>query len=560
MIYNRLLNSELIDMPAPLGFDSWLTFWLLIVISAVNAVLMSFAAYKFFQVSQLTSYKMKGFWKWIKEDKGAQWGRLIILSFLSSAALLITNSLLQDFFIYKIMQYFGLVFYLLFTLVYIINQYSISQKTPLKYTHRMNRMIGAFSVLVFALTMVLLGVSVVYIPYFKFGGVALIPMFVPLLVCIAYYIMLPYETLHNRSFVKKAKRKLEDHNNLIKIAITGSYAKTSVKNILTTMLSKKYNVCCSPLNYNTPLGLSKTILENLNAKDQVLVAEMGARYVGDIKELCEIISPEIGIITGIGNQHLLTFKTKENLIETKSELTKYICANDGKMFFNGQNEECRDLFEKCTCEKVLSKPFEENKIIFAKDIEHNQRGISFTLVYQGDGYKTHANLLGKHNVSNIILCANVCLSLGLSIEQIVESIEMLMPSPHRLALTPSANSLIVIDDAYNASVEGSRAALDVLASYKGTKVVITPGLVELGKEQFECNVEFGKAMGIVADYVIIDGTSNYQALEKGLLESGMAVEKILRAGSLKQAVTLLRDITEPGDVVLFENDLPDNYN
>ena len=187
-------------------------------------------------------------------------------------------------------------------------------------------------------------------------------------------------------------------------------------------------------------------------------------------------------------------------------------------------------------------------------------GVTFTLVYKGKEYKTRANLLGGHNVSNIILCANVCLSLGISIEQIVEAIEMLMPSPHRLTLTPSANSLIVIDDAYNASVEGSRAALDVLASYKSTKVVITPGLVELGKEQFECNVEFGKAMAAVADYVIVDGTFNYQALEKGLLEGGMAADKILRAGSLKQAVTLLRDITEPGDVVLFENDLPDNYN
>lgn len=560
MNYNFLLSSELVDMPAPLGFDSWLTFWLMIIISAANAVLMSFAAYKFFQVSQLTSYKMKGFWKWIKEDKGAQWGRLIILSFLSSAALLITNVLLQDFFVYKIMQYFGLLFYLLFALVYIINQYSIAQKTPLKYTHRMNRMIGAYSVLVFALTMVLLSVTIVYIPYFKFGGVTVIPMFIPLIVCIAYYIMLPYETLHNRSFVKRAKKKLASHNNLIKIAITGSYAKTSVKNILTTMLSKKFNVCCSPLNYNTPLGLSKTVLEHLTVRDQVLVAEMGARYVGDIKELCDLIEPEIGLITGIGNQHLLTFKTKENLIKTKSELTDYICSKNGKMFFNAQNEESVDLFNKCSCEKVLSNPFNENDTLYAKDIEHNQMGVTFTLVYKGKEYKTRANLLGSHNVSNIILCANVCLSLGISIEQIVEAIEMLMPSPHRLALTPSANSLIVIDDAYNASVEGSRAALDVLASYKSTKVVITPGLVELGKEQFECNVEFGKAMAAVADYVIVDGTFNYQALEKGLLEGGMAADKILRAGSLKQAVTLLRDITEPGDVVLFENDLPDNYN
>jgi len=511
------------------------------------------------QVIQLSNYKMKGYFGWIKETKGSWWGRLIMLSFLSSAALLITNVLLEDFFVYKIMTYIGLIFYLIFCIVYIVNQYSMPQKTPLKYTKRMSRMIAVYAILIFALSMLFLNLSFLYIPYYKYGAIGLIPMFVPLIVCLAYYILYPFEVLHNKSFIKKAKVKLEKFD-IIKIGITGSYAKTSVKNILTTMLSEKYKVCASPLSFNTPLGLSKTILNVLENDDQVLIAEMGARYVGDIKELCDIVKPNIGVVTGIGNQHLLTFKTKENLIKTKSELSDFILDNNGKMFFNGDNEEVKQLADNYTGEKIVSLPFEQNNKVFAKDLEYTKNGVEFTLVCNKKEIKTEASLLGFHNISNIILCANICLSLGLTLEEIVNGIEKLIPSPHRLALIPSSESLIVIDDAYNGNVEGAKAALKVLASYKTKKVVITPGLIELGSEQYESNKEFGKLMADTADYVIINGTTNYDSLFEGLVGAGMSEDKIYRAGSLKQAVTILNDITEPGDVVLFENDLPDNYN
>ena len=142
---NILLNT-FAEVPAPFGFENWLTFWLIFAISATNAILMCFAGYKFLQVVQLSSYRMKGYFGWIKETKGSWWGRLIILSFLSSAALLITNVLLEDFFAYKIMTYLGLVFYLIFCIVYIVNQYSAPQKTPLKYTSRMTRMVVVYAI------------------------------------------------------------------------------------------------------------------------------------------------------------------------------------------------------------------------------------------------------------------------------------------------------------------------------------------------------------------------------------------------------------------------------
>lgn len=563
MNFSQLLlenSSNLADMPAPFGFDTWLTFWLVMAIAVTNAILMAFVGYKFLHVLQLSSYKMKGYFKWIKDNKGNEWGRLVVLSFLSCAALLITNVLLEDFFVYKIMTYLGLVFYLIFCIVYIVNQYSVKQKVPLRYTKRMTRLVVVYSALVFVLTVVILNISFLYIPYFKHGAVGLIPMFVPLLVCLAYYITLPFEILHNKKFVKKATAKLDTDKNLIKIGITGSYAKTSVKNILSTMLSVKYKVLQTPQSFNTPLGISKTVLENSLESYQIFIAEMGARYVGDIKELCNIVKPNIGIITGLGNQHLLTFGSEDALINTKGELADYISQTNGKMFFNGDCEKCNVLFDKCTAEKELCTSFDSSKNLYARKISYDNRGVSFEIVYNGKTYKTHAGLLGRHNVSNIILCVSVCLSLGLTIEEILKGIEILVPSPHRMALVPSNGSLVIIDDAYNGSVEGSKAALEVLANYDGTKVVITPGLVELGKEQVESNKQLGKMIAETADFVIINGTTNYESLLAGLKEANMPEDRILRAGSLGQATSLLSEITKPGDVVLFENDLPDNYN
>lgn len=554
----NFLLAEPVNMPAPLGFDSWLTFWLVIVVSVVNAGMLCMAGYKFLQVFQLSNYRLRGYFGWIKEDRGAYWGRLLILTFLSSAALLITNVLLENFFVYKIMTYLGLVFYFVFVTVFVINQFSVTKKTPLKYTHRMNRMIAVLFVLIFLATMFMLNFTSIYIPYFKYGAVGFTPVLLPIFVLLAYFITWPYETWKNKRFVKLAKNKLNNFDNLIKIGITGSYGKTSVKNILTTLLAEKYEVCASPYSFNTPLGIAKTINDNLRPNHQVLIAEMGARYVGDIAELCDIVKPSIGIITGIGNQHLASFKSQENLENTKFELVLGL-EKDGVMFYNGDNPNTKKLIDKTETKKIVSNISNHSGLAYISGLKTTVKGSEFTLHYEDKTVKCQTVLLGKHNVSNILLCVQVALFLGLDLETIKHAIGKLTPVSHRLALMPSANSLIVIDDAYNGSVNGAKAALDVLSSFEGKKFVITPGLVELGEQQFNCNFEFGRDLAKVADYVIINGIVNFDAISSGLLFNGFSDDKILRAGSIKQAVEVMANYAEAGDVVLFENDLPDNY-
>ena len=555
----NLLLAEPIDMPVPLGFESWLTFWLVIVVSAVNAIMLCLAGYKFLQAVQLSNYRITGYFSWIRQDKGAYWGRLLILSFLSSAALLMTNVLLGDFFVYKIMTWLGLIFYLVFVSIFVINQFMGTKKTPLRFTKRMVRLIVILFIIVFVVTLFLLNFTTIYIPYFRYGAVGLTPVLLPIFIAISFFITWPYERLKAKLYVKKARLKLENMPNLIKIGITGSYAKTSVKNILATMLAEKYQVCASPYSYNTTLGITKTIDENLKQNHQVFICEMGARFKGDIAEICDFVKPTIGILTGIGNQHLATFKTQENLVETKLELAKSVSLCGGQMFVNGDNLQTKEAAAKIEGKKEITDLSSAKAKVRISSVKVSSAGSDFVLSIGEKNVRCHTSLLGAHNISNILLCATVAESLGVSIDEIAHAISKLTPVAHRLALVPSANSLIVIDDAYNGSEQGAQAAINVLKDFEGQKFVVTPGLVELGADQFNSNFEFGKNLATVADYVIISGIINYEAIVSGLVYSGFNEKHILRAVSNRQAVELMNNLAHAGDVVLFENDLPDNY-
>jgi hypothetical protein len=200
--YNLMLANELGTLPVPLGFGSWTSFWMVVIVSADNAVLLSLAGYKFIQVIQLSGYRSKGLFAWLKETKCSFWGRLVMLSFLSCAALLITNVLLSDFFKYKIMEYIGLIFYLIFSIVFILNVFSVGQKTPLKYAKRIWRFLAVYFVLIFTATMAIVGFSEVNIPYFSYGMVGITPALIPLFVLLAHYICYPFESLNNTLLTK----------------------------------------------------------------------------------------------------------------------------------------------------------------------------------------------------------------------------------------------------------------------------------------------------------------------------------------------------------------------
>lgn len=534
----------------------------ILMIAILTTMLMIFVGYKLLQMLQLTGYKIKGFSMWLKETKWSYISRLFMLSFLSIASMLITNVLLDDFFIVKIFNYSGVLFFFLFSSLFITNLFTAKQKTPLKYTKRMTRFVVCYVIVTLVVSLIVEVIGFLYIPYLSYGFIGIIPLLLLPIVFISYYIMLPLEKFISKTFIKKAKAKLKTVKGIKIIGITGSYGKTTVKNILGTILSEKFRVCITPSSYNTPLGLSKTILNNLNDDDQIFIAEMGAKQRFDIKELCEMVEPTYGVITGIGNQHLLTFGSEENIIKTKGELAEYISTSGGKLYINTDSKNAKELIKSYKNAQNISifaeKPA-ENQIYF-KNIKTTKAGSEFDVCYLKEKVHTTTSLLGEHNISNILLASNVAHDFGLSLNEIASGIKKLAPISHRLEIIKSASTYTIIDDAYNSSVEGSKASLNVLSKFEGKKFVITPGLVELGSEQFNANFEFGKNLAEVCDYVIIDSSINYDAISSGLIFAGFNESNILLTTNLNNAVKLLGEYIKPNDVVLFENDLPDNYN
>ena len=462
---------------------------MLVIIALVSSVLMVFVGYKLLQMLQLTGYKLNGYLRWFKETKYSYISRLFMLSFLSLAAMLMTNVLLADFFVVPALKFVGILFYILFSSLFITNLFTAKQKTPLKYTKRMTRLVVVYFILILIFSILIEILGFMFIPYLSYGLIGIIPIMLPLFVFLAYYITYPIEKLISNSYVKKAKKKLESIKNIQVIGITGSYGKTSVKNILKTILSEKYKVCASPSSYNTPLGLAKTILQNLNSDNEIFIAEMGAKQRFDIKELCEMVKPKIAIITGIGNQHLLTFGSVDNIIKTKSELAEYVSNNHGKIFVNIESDGAKKLVNNF--KDAIKVSIKDNKTdLFVKDIKTTKDGSKFSLCFNNEVVECKTILLGDHNISNILLAATVAINLGLTLKEIQEGIEKLVTIPHRLEIVKSSSTYTILDDAYNSSVEGSKASLDVLSKFDGKKFVITPGLVELGTEQFNSNFEF----------------------------------------------------------------------
>jgi UDP-N-acetylmuramoyl-tripeptide--D-alanyl-D-alanine ligase len=266
----------------------------------------------------------------------------------------------------------------------------------------------------------------------------------------------------------------------------------------------------------------------------------------------------MGVITGVGNQHLSSFGSVENIIKTKGELAKYISVNGGKLFINVDSKNAKILSENYKNTHNLSF-LHQNNVKF-ENVEITSHGSKFTIKYNGQEEIVSTTLIGEHNISNLYIGVNVAISLGLTLLEIKIGIEELRCVPHRLEVISGNNGVTIIDDSYNCSVEGYNASLSILSKFSGKKFVITPGIIELGKEQYNENFKFGTKLASVCDWVIIDSMINFKAITDGLVSEKFDSSKIIIANSLTDAVEKLNKHTSKGDVVLFENDLPDNFN
>ena len=540
---------------------TYFEFYVAIFLSIFNAVLLIKASYKFFQIFQVSNYHIGSFFNWVFNSKQKFLSRIFMLSFLSTSCLFVTNTIFYNFKDVRLLSYLGLLFYFYFTSVFVNNTYSSPQKKKLTYTKRMVRLMTLCFLIFFVFTFLFMLISYKYTNIFTFTIIALTPLLIPVIIPLCNIIMYPFEMLVQNHYLKLATKKLQSRPDLIRIGITGSYAKTSTKDILKTILKEKYNVCFTPNSYNTPMGIAKTINKRLTDEDQIFICEMGATYKMDIAKLVKIVDPSITVLTGVANQHLATFKSLENVIETKYEIVKYskpgtICV------FNGNNSITYDLYNRTINDKqkILIKNDDENSFCRAENIVYTPEYSTFDLVLENSRYHVKTNLHGSFSVENLLMAVAVSSSLGLSPEQIISGIEKCEQSEHRLFVKKLDNDITVIDDSFNANEYGTQRAIEYLSLYKDKrKIVMTPGLVDLGKREKEINYLFGKKISAVADLCIIVNLNAREELVKGLKDGGFDESNIILCDTLHDAQKKMPEILSAGDVILMCNDLPDNY-
>lgn len=386
----------------------------------------------------------------------------------------------------------------------------------------------------------------------------LLPAFEAALIALAALCAQPMEKRINRQFVDDAKKRLEAMPNLIRIGITGSYGKTSTKFLLRDILSVRYSVLATPSSFNTTMGVTRVIREQLTGNHQVFIAEMGARHVGDIRELVRLVHPKYGLLTSVGPQHLETFGTIQNIANTKYELIDGL-PEDGVAFFADDAKLVHELYERCLVEKVLTGINGLGQELRAENLRVTINGSKFDLVtVDGRVKPCTTRLLGRHNISNIVLAASVALKLGLTLDEIGAGIRKIAPVEHRLQLIKGA--MTVIDDAFNSNPSGAQEALNVLSGFPQNRIIITPGFVEQGEKEEELNYQFGAQMAGKVDVAILVGKKHSRPIHDGLTVAGFDEANIYVVPNLDEASVVLRQIGKAGDTVLFENDLPDNYN
>ena len=440
-------------------------------------------------------------------------------------------------------------------------------KKPLVYTARVKRMLVTFFILIaasfsgafFAAKRVDFEGAYRFTNVLPFIFVGAALYLTPILVPLSNLINKPVEKAVQNWYINDAKKKLADMPDLHKVGITGSYGKTSMKFYLSELLGSQYETLKTPESFNTPMGVTITIRRDLRPTHQYFICEMGARRVHEIKELCGIADPHDGIITSVGPQHLETFKSIENVVNTKFELADHVQAKGGKIYLNGDNELIRAKAPQYP--NAVLYGLQEGNHYRATDITVSDRGTEFTVTApSGESFRYSMKLLGEHNVQNVLGAIAYAHGTGIPLEKMALPVKRIAAVPHRLQLLDKGGGVTYIDDAYNSNPSGCRAALNVLGLFDACRILVTPGMVELGAKQEELNYEFGQEAAKACDYIVLVGKAQTVPIYNGIKDAGYNMEQVFVADGLNEALAKVQSYqTSKKKIVLLENDLPDNY-
>lgn len=519
---------------------------LTVVLLAAGLINFVLEAKRDLMMLQQNSYRNERYMRWLR----ASGDTTSVVRLLCYAALLI---MLMP----RIPVVFRCVVALIPLLINIFKLLVAKYKKPLVWTKRARRIYGTAC----ALCVIVIGASWLVCHELFSVGCAVVAVYAlsHVLMLFSNLLLRPVEAHINKGFYNDAERILKSMPDLKVVGITGSYGKTSTKHYLNRILSEKYNVLMTPGSYNTLMGVIRTVREMMQPYTEVFICEMGAKNIGDIKEICDLVHPSVGVVTAVGEQHLESFKTIGNVQRTKFELVDAL-PSSGVAFVNNDfpyvasrkvdNVEC--------CRYAVGN--NDEAVYRVTSMTFSEDGTDFTLTGPFGEASFHTGLIGEFNISNLIPAIAVALYLDVPLERIRYAVGKIEQVEHRLSLKRVPGGLTIIDDAFNSNTDGSRMALDVLASMKnGKRIVVTPGMIELGDKQYEYNENFGRKIAMSVDVAIIVGEYNRDAILCGLREAGMPEEKVHAVDTFKEAQAVLGTIAAAGDTVLYENDLPDTF-
>lgn len=449
------------------------------------------------------------------------------------------------------------------------------EKKPPAFTDRMRRQVGA--ALLLGATPVTLGTALAVANGTLAGGAWVLAGWLaadalaPFWVLAAGLLTRPVEGAIQEGFKRQARAALANRPDLTVLGITGSYGKTSTKFITAEVLRQRVQTLATPGSYNTPMGLCLVINETLRPDHRALVLEYGIRYPGDMEELTDLAQPDIAIVTSIGVAHLETMGSQEAIAREKGKLVEALRPG-GQIILNADDERVAAIRERAPGHTdriwTVSTGAHPDADLVASDVRVDTKGTRFTVTetVSGETAQVRTRLLGAHNISNLLLGLAAGRAVGLTLRQVAHAAARVEPIEHRLALR-TENGVTVIDDAFNANPVGARNAVDILAEMPvpegGHRAIVTPGMVELGERQAEENRAFGRHLGerltAPGDLAVLVGHRQTEPIREGLEAVGFPESRLHVAGSLFEARDWLAPRLRDGDVVLYENDLPDTY-
>lgn len=400
---------------------------------------------------------------------------------------------------------------------------------------------------------------VFYLINYENGTLALIieglfTYFLYYLAFICKFLNAPIEKWMNHYNYEKAKEKIESMKNLEVVGITGSYGKSSTKQIVNTVLSEQSLCQMTPKNLNTIHGLVTTINNYLDQNEKYFIVEMGSYKSGEVSTICSLAKPKYAILTNIETINLESFGTMEDAIKAKFELIESL-DEDGIAILNKDDYRQVEHVVKSPCKKVWVS-IEQEADYMATDIKYSKEGTSFIFHSKssGENYKVETRLLGKHNVYHILSTMALAKEMGISDEKIKSALSKLRPLENHLEIQ-NYGYMHQINNTHRSNPQGASNALEVLHLMPGTRVVVTTGMQTLGEKNNEFNNIFGSQVAKVADYVILIGEKSTKSVFKGLMESGFNQKKVYIVNRVSDAYTLLQEIKTKKEIyALFESD------